>query len=398
MPRGDATGNGGPPNWPARGVCSSTPWDDRDAILHEEIDRLPERYRQPIVLCYLEEMTYQQAANHLRWSEGSTQGRLRRARDLLKARLTRRGVTLAGAGLSALAIPKTTSAVSTAMLQATVRAARHFVLGEAAAVGTVSTATTALVKQALRSMMIAKLKLAGAAALSVGVLTCVASGLAPWWPAVPMDYRRRQLRPMTTAFHPRERPARLGAASRRRRPRTRKRSSLSTAGCSDRMDGRRRGRPSTRCCPAAEDRSNRSSGRKPAPTAQFRFTMPRADFDAVVGHGPWDTVTILAVADGLGPDWVDLQVRPTRNWRYGWSMTRCRSRAASSTSRATGRWRQDHARPDQGGGVDGIDPYLKLLREDPMRASNHRFAKNFWPIHCPASRRASRPTPKAASG
>ena len=148
MPRDDAIGNDGQPNWPARGVCSSTPWDDRDAILHEEIDRLPERYRQPIVLCYLEEMTYQQAANHLHWSEGSTQGRLRRARDLLKARLIRRGVTLSGAGLSALTIPKTTSAVSTAMLQATVRAARHFVLGEAAAVGTVSTATTVLVNQA----------------------------------------------------------------------------------------------------------------------------------------------------------------------------------------------------------------------------------------------------------
>ena len=96
------------------GSVSSTAWDDRDTILHEEIDRLPERYRQPIVLCYLEEMTYQQAANHLHWSEGSTQGRLRRARDLLKARLTRRGVTLSGAGLSALTIPKTTSAVSTA--------------------------------------------------------------------------------------------------------------------------------------------------------------------------------------------------------------------------------------------------------------------------------------------
>ena len=76
-PRDDAIGNDGPPNWPARASPSSPPWDDRDAILHEEIDRLPERYRQPIVLCYLEEMTYQQAANQLRWSEGSTQGRLR---------------------------------------------------------------------------------------------------------------------------------------------------------------------------------------------------------------------------------------------------------------------------------------------------------------------------------
>ena len=156
-----------------RSSLSSEPWDDRIAILHEEIDRLPERYRQPIVLCYLEEMTYQQAASHLNWTEGSTQGRLRRAKDLLKARLIRRGVTLAGAGLSTLTIPRTTSAVSTAIHRATVRAARHFVLGEAAAVGTVSTATNALVNQALRTMTITKLKTAGAAALVLAGLTSI---------------------------------------------------------------------------------------------------------------------------------------------------------------------------------------------------------------------------------
>ena len=37
-------------------------------------------------------------------------------------------------------------------------------------------------------------------------------------------------------------------------------------------------------------------------------------------------------------------------------------------------------------GTEGIDPYLKLLRDDPMRASNHRFAKDFWATHSPASR------------
>ena len=71
-------------------TSSTSPWDDAHLALHQEIDRLPERYRKPIVLCYLEDMTYQQAANHLCWSEATTQGRLARGRNLLRRRLTRR--------------------------------------------------------------------------------------------------------------------------------------------------------------------------------------------------------------------------------------------------------------------------------------------------------------------
>ena len=43
-------------------------------MIRQEIDSLPERYRKPIVLCYLEEMTYEQAAGQLRWSEATTRG------------------------------------------------------------------------------------------------------------------------------------------------------------------------------------------------------------------------------------------------------------------------------------------------------------------------------------
>ncbi len=56
----------------------ATPWDDTQTVIHEEIDRLPRRFREPIVLCYLEHLTYQQAARHLCWSESTTQGRLAR--------------------------------------------------------------------------------------------------------------------------------------------------------------------------------------------------------------------------------------------------------------------------------------------------------------------------------
>src|SRR5262249_34840116 len=70
---------GGPESWPE---------------LHEEIARLPERYREPVVLCYLEGLSAAAAALRIGCPRGTVLSRLSRARERLRARLTRRGVTL----------------------------------------------------------------------------------------------------------------------------------------------------------------------------------------------------------------------------------------------------------------------------------------------------------------
>ncbi len=62
------------------------------AIIDEEINRLPEKYRRPIVLCYLEGLTQEAAARQLRWKAGVLRGRLDRARLRLRGRLARRGL------------------------------------------------------------------------------------------------------------------------------------------------------------------------------------------------------------------------------------------------------------------------------------------------------------------
>jgi RNA polymerase sigma factor (sigma-70 family) len=73
---------------------SDPAWRELRPVLHEEVNRLPERYRSAVVLCYLEGRTNEEAAAILRWPVGTVKGRLSRAREMLRSRLTRRGLAL----------------------------------------------------------------------------------------------------------------------------------------------------------------------------------------------------------------------------------------------------------------------------------------------------------------
>ena len=143
--------------------------------LHDEVARLPERYRAVVVLCELEGLTYQEAALRLRCPVGTVGVRLRRARQRLRLRLIRRGLAPTAALLGALFGADAASAwLPAALVAATVRAATGLVASKAGAMGLASAAVMALTAAVLRSMKLGGVKLASAAlTLAVGLTASV---------------------------------------------------------------------------------------------------------------------------------------------------------------------------------------------------------------------------------
>jgi RNA polymerase sigma factor (sigma-70 family) len=111
---------------PADNPAWNAAWREVQAILDEEIHRLPSKYRAPFILCHLEGKTRVEAAGELRCQTGTISSRLARARQRLQARLARRGITLSAA-LGATAVSQSaTAAMPMGLAMATVRGALEF--------------------------------------------------------------------------------------------------------------------------------------------------------------------------------------------------------------------------------------------------------------------------------
>jgi RNA polymerase sigma factor (sigma-70 family) len=168
-------------------------WKEMLGILDDELGQLPDRYRAPLVLCYLEGRTQDEAARQLGWGLNTLRRRVAQGRRLLEARLRGRGVTLPAALAGLLAA--SAAAVPAPLRAATLAAAARSAVGPAAAAA--GNGLSLLLSTSRK-------KVAAALALAVlGAVVCVGYGLTP-----PADHpRRRPIRP------PRPRRPSRGAAT-----------------------------------------------------------------------------------------------------------------------------------------------------------------------------------------
>ena len=152
-------------------------------ILDQELNRLPEKYRVPLVLCYLNDRTHEQAAAELSWPVGTVRSRLARGRELLRERLTRRGyspsVAILGLGAD-LPLRSFTASVPPTLVRATVAAAERFLPTASAGAGSaagstilfpsISGSATTLAQGVLTTMALTQMKVIGAGLVAAGML------------------------------------------------------------------------------------------------------------------------------------------------------------------------------------------------------------------------------------
>jgi RNA polymerase sigma factor (sigma-70 family) len=145
---------------------------DLQAVLDEELSRLPDHYRGVVVLCDLEGMTRREAARQLGIPEGSVASRLARARAMLAKRLARRGFAVSGGVLgTVLSAGSASGSAPPALVVSTIKAVTLVAAGQAAAPGVISARVAALAEGVINAMSIAKVR-------GVVVLALVACALA----------------------------------------------------------------------------------------------------------------------------------------------------------------------------------------------------------------------------
>jgi RNA polymerase sigma factor (sigma-70 family) len=281
--------------------------DDLLRALHEEIARLPEKYRLTLVLCDLQGMTQAQAAGQLHWSERTIHHRLAQARARLKLRLARRGLAPGGATLATVFLREARAAVPAAWSEAAVRAALATV-NHTITAGVVSAAATQLAQEVFKVMLLQKLKLASATLLAAGLIGLGASAALV---SVRQEVPKRATAPAAPAAPP------TGAAA---VPQPK----AASAGTRETFPVRGRvldpaGKPiagaevHVREYPdPAQGPANPAAARQTGPAAvtgadgQFQFELNKTAPDILDDGEPgWRKAKIAAAAPGLAPAWVE---------------------------------------------------------------------------------------------
>jgi RNA polymerase sigma factor (sigma-70 family) len=164
---------------PTSGGHESADWLD---YLDQEVERLPAKYRVPVIMCDLEGAPRRDAARQLGIPEGTLSSRLATARKLLARRLARYRAVATDAGLSAGLAPLAAHTVSPGLVKSTRELAALVAAGKI-----VTAPSVVLMTGVLKAMMFQKLKFAGGAALSLALVIGGAGALLSPTSAAPKN-------------------------------------------------------------------------------------------------------------------------------------------------------------------------------------------------------------------
>jgi RNA polymerase sigma factor (sigma-70 family) len=139
------------------------PWHELRGVLDQELQRLPDKYRVLLIACDIEGKTRKEMARQLRLPQGTVASRLARGRTLLSNRLARRRLSFSVAALALILSENAApAAVPDWLIESTATAAAQLAAGDVT-VGIISSKVVSLAESVLKSMLLARLKLAGAA-------------------------------------------------------------------------------------------------------------------------------------------------------------------------------------------------------------------------------------------
>lgn len=132
-------------------VAVSPELQELQRTLDEELSRMPERFRLPVLLCCLHDQTTDEAARQLGWSFTTVKGRLQRGREMLRRRLQKRGIGLGIAAVGTLLPAGAARALPASVVTSTIQAVVH---------GGASPAAMLLSQGVARAMLWTKIKMA----------------------------------------------------------------------------------------------------------------------------------------------------------------------------------------------------------------------------------------------